>query len=485
MPEAIVAAILFVLCCGQVLAGRRGGWHSAVYYVCVSPLGYFSLWLWGTWSPDRLCAAIAMALWLTKSGSPLIGRRSGFHPYFGYGCWGVAMTALAGLFLPEYSESLPSSAYREWRMWIQLANWVLLLGGGWVIGKAFKHPGTFSRARPIILAIGEILCAYALYQALAYWAGLPTTGIRRPVAGVTSDGFGEQFSAYTLEGRAIFRPGSLIGEAKGLGGACVFWLALILSTGFDGRLGWGKTAELGLVLLTLWLTASTSAWSGAVLVLLLGVYLIGWRRVRRLRVIFGALLLLTLTSAVWLRIGGMSWQGIASEIALRARVRLLDRFAEQGPLGDLAEQVTLEVLKSDPILAFVGTGYGGMSAHIAAALAGTSQLVLFPNNGLLGMVSNFGLVGMLLMLWSLRRGLGVAFLDVRGERGEVGAMAFVGAAALLQCFIFSQPWLLSWAFGFLLAAEFRIRSATEVVPRGCGRGYELRVTAGSRVSCRQ
>jgi len=121
----------------------------------------------------------------------------------------------------------------------------------------------------------------------------------------------------------------------------------------------------------------------------------------------------------------------------------------------LAERVALERLNSKPVLWLLGAGFGGISAYIAEELAGSSRLVLFPNNGLLGMICNFGLVGLAAMLYSFRRGLGVLLRAGHSHPGEARAMAFVGLACLVQCFIFAQAWLLSWAFGFLLAAEFR------------------------------
>jgi hypothetical protein len=484
MSERLVTVLLGAICLGQVWAARRGKWHGAVYYVCVSLLGYFSVWRWCTWSTDRLCAAILVAAWLARGSSAVLDRRAGIHPYLAFASWGVAVTLVAGFFLPEYGAVFSSSAYREWRLWIQLANWVLLAGAGWVIAKTFAHPGAFLRARAVITTVATILCAYALYQAWAYSTGLPTTGIRRPVEGVTAEGTGEQFAAYTLQGQVIFRPGSLIGEPKGLGAACVFWLALVLSNGLNGRLGWRAAAILGLLLLTLWLTGSTSAWAGAMLVLIFGLWLIGRRGAHNLGVVFGTLALLALGAAAWLRVRGMSWQEITFQIVLPVQARFVDRLAEQGPLGETPEQLALDILKSNPSLALFGTGYGGISAHIAAALGGTSQFVLFPNNGLLGMVSNFGFVGLLMMLWSLRRGLRLAWRAKPGQAGEAGAMAFVGSAALLQCLIFSQTWLLSWAFGFLLAAELRARwvSPVSLWVSSSPKGYNFCSIAGTRVS---
>jgi hypothetical protein len=273
---------------------------------------------------------------------------------------------------------------------------------------------------------------------------------------IGADTIGEQFATYTFQGEVVFRPGSLVGEPKGFGAACVFWLSLVLSRAAYGRPGWAAAAQVGLLLLALWFSASTTAWAGTILALVLGVLLLRMSGHAYLaKALPASVLLVVIGAALWLPSSGVSGREMLSYMALRAQVRFTERLTQEGPLPDLAERVALERLNSKPVLWLLGAGFGGISAYIAEELAGSSRLVLFPNNGLLGMICNFGLVGLAAMLYSFRRGLGVLLRAGHSHPGEARAMAFVGLACLVQCFIFAQAWLLSWAFGFLLAAEFR------------------------------
>lgn len=81
-------------------------------------------------------------------------------------------------------------------------------------------------------------------------------------------------------------------------------------------------------------------------------------------------------------------------------------------------------------MAVFGASYGGISAYIAQELGGSSRLILFPNNGLVGMISDFGLVGVLMMFYSLRQGIGMVCNRGLDTRHEARGMAFVGLANL-------------------------------------------------------
>lgn len=448
MAEWAVTAIFICICLGQAWAVHSGMLRGATYYVCVAPLGYFSVWYWATWSPDRACAAILVAAWLIKGRRERLKQPVHFFQVYAY--WGVLITLICGIIWPSMAATLPSSAYRDFRIWIQVANWVALTGAGWIVGKSFAYPGAFARARPVILTVGTILSGYAVYQAFALPVGLPATGIRRPVVSVSAEAGGEQFASYTFAGRRVYRPGSLIGEPKGLGAGCVFWLALTVTCMPFRSAGRLRAAQIGLFVFALWFTASTSAWAGCLALLLLG--LLAFRKVRQSRalwvvaVTFPALIVISQTA---------SKDSFLSRQIEQAKTRSTDRLIHEGPVGDLAERIALDILNSNPILYVFGTGFGGISSYIADKLTTPGQLILFPNNGLLGMICNFGVAGLLMLLLSLSRGLAIVLRAKDCDTDEARALGFVGVVCLTQCLIFGQTWLLSWSFGFLLAAEFR------------------------------
>src|SRR5208282_5377895 len=224
----------------------------------------------------------------------------------------------------------------------------------------------------------------------------------------------------------------------------------------------------GVIATALWLTASTSAWASGLccLGLIATVATVtGSRRSGGMRLPPAALfvlLVLLVAAAGWL-----IYRDTASAI-------LEERWSKrmEDPLSDLPEQLALEVLHERPIFCAFGTGLGGMSFYIAEKMAFGQRVVLFPNNGLLALVCNVGIVGLLLGALAVKNGL-LTLVPGRRANPEARMLAVAGASAAVQCLIFSQTWVMALAFGLLLAAEFRSRQRA-AGPRKSDTGAQAR-----------
>jgi hypothetical protein len=94
-----------------------------------------------------------------------------------------------------------------------------------------------------------------------------------------------------------------------------------------------------------------------------------------------------------------------------------------------------------------------MSFYIAERTNEVQRLILFPNNGLLGIVCNIGVLG----LGVIMSVVVMALSKLRRPRCDAYTrkLCFVGLGVFLQCMIFNQPLFFSIALGFLTAGAAR------------------------------
>lgn len=449
MTEQIIFGVLIALCVGQFVAVIKGRLVAVTYYLCVAPINYFNVWYHGSWDTARLCGAILIV------GLAVKGDRGKADPtprrglFLALAVLGIVVTVVGQFFWPVDAMAAGTPIYGRLRAVLQIINWLITLGVAWQIGRAFTVPGAFQKARTGFLIAALLLCGYGVYQYVALQTGLPTTGIRRPFESTTTSVVQEEFASYTLSGREIFRPGSLIGEPKGLGGACVFWVALILTVYVEGKGTPAINFLMTLVLLALFLTASTSAWFGCLGGFFLA-YLVFLRRGEKglmaaLRVPLLAFMLLLSAAAIF------RWDVVKSTAEDILEARITSRI--ESAVGDLPEEVARKVLAERPHLLVTGTGLGGISFYIAEYLGGNQPFVLFPNNGVLGIICNIGLIGLGLILLMGYRGMKTILKSGARTNLQEQTLVLVGTTVLLQCLIFGAPWQFSVALGFLAAAE--------------------------------
>lgn len=447
MADAIILVCLLVLCLGQVVALFKGRLAAVTYYLCVAPVEYFAVWRFGTWDAARVCGVIVIVgSWLIYPRRARDQRLA--SPFFVLlVLYGVVATLIGWWFWPTDAFAGVSPVYGKLRAVVQIVGWLIMLGMAWNIALAFAEPGSFEKAQPAILLTGVVLCLYAYYQTAASRFDWPATGIRSPVALATGEMTEERTAGYTLAGTSVFRPGSLVGEPKGLGFTCVFWLALVLSRWLTGRVDIRLGVALLVVVGALWLTASTSAWGGALACLGVTAFyglLTGAGETGNRQGLSLAALGVLAACAV-----GVLFLVYREDVADIYEQRWSSRVVD--PLSDAPEKTSLEVLADQPYLALWGTGLGGMSFYIARRSTELEHMIFFPNNGLLGFVCNVGAMGLILLFLSVQDGLLAPFRG-RGPAQAAQALAVVGLAALLQCFIFAGSWLMSAAIGCLLAA---------------------------------
>lgn len=453
MEERVVLAILLLICLGQVRACSRGRLSGVIYYVCVAPMAYFSVWTFGTWEPQVLCGVVLIAWPFLERWCRESNMIPGSHGIFWFVAYTLVATVIASQFWPYEAIAGRSISYGVLRAPVRMIEFVIMLGVAWRIGEALREPGAFRQARAAWLVMAVLLCSYGVYQWKAYEWSLPVTGIRRPANDVTAESGGEQFAAYQFgdSDEYVFRICSLVGEPKHLGGLCVFWICLVAAELLDRERRRIIRAAAFLIPITLWLTASTSAWASAAL----SVCLCGYVLLKSNRFGVGRFLLpLTIIIGMVILVPILPQERL-QQIDNVLQMRFVQRI--ENPFADLPEMLTKEVFYQNPHLMLTGVGLGGISFYIAEK-SGGSDVVLFPNNGVLGLLSDYGLLGILLLLNAMRPGLQVLLSNYDFKDKESVSLATVALGVLIQCLIFPGQLLWSLAIGFSLAAELRRKS---------------------------
>ena len=454
MSEWISWCVLLGLIAGQLFAVTRGRFHAIVFYYCVAPLNYFQIWAWGSWDSSRMCA-----LALISGGVALRWKvpQSGFVvsiPLLALACYGSVVTLVAMPYWPVLVVSGQSAVYAELRGVVQIANWLIMLAMAWHTSIALGEVRCFRKLRSILCLLAVAHCVYAAYQVVAIKYGLPSTGTRRPSVGSTSDLMGEEFAVFVLQGVDVLRPCSFVGEPKSLAAACNVWFALLLSRTIDQRMTYGHGATLVMVVVTLWLTASTSGW--AVFAAIVAIFaLVQCAQPRSLARVIALLVVIAMTGVLAVLLIDPH-STVSNVIGAMFESRWSERIAT--PLGDLPEELAIDILKEAPELALFGCGLGGVSFFIADKLATGAEFILFPNNGLLGIVCNIGCVG--LLIYVLAWWPGLRSIVGKGRGGHVGhrlQYAIVACACVVQVLSFGELYISALGLGLCAALARGIR----------------------------
>lgn len=460
MTDTIIAGILLLLCLGQALSFLLGRVAAVAYFMCASQLAYFSVWFYATWDPFRLCGLILLLGFLLLDRREKVLNRLRKHRFIWLIVYGICATLAGSFFWPTSYVALSSPVYTSLRSLIQIANWCITLGCGWIIGNTLAlGPRSFRRMEHILVVFAVCLSLYALYQYAAYQTGLPHTGTRYTASEFGVESSVESLPAYALAGRVYYRVNALHGEPKHFAAFCVFIAALLFSQLLFEGFRWSRAGALLLCLTALWLTASTAGLIGlAACIGVIALAAVTWqgRLPRRISGLAAAAAgVLTLAAAISQLPGAAEY--VRDDLPAIMQARVFERMeeADQGFAGSWAtmpEQVTFDILKARPRLALFGTGLGGMSYYIAEYIGG-SPFILFPNAGLLGLLANLGAAFLLLLFWVFHRPL--QLLTQRRGAAEVIPLRLLvmGSVVWIQVFIFAGTALLAYGCGFLLAAE--------------------------------
>jgi hypothetical protein len=451
MSDYIITGIIILMAIIQLWTAVRSIPLGVAFYISVAGLNYFSVWLWSSWTLDRICGVI-LILAAYRTQRRLRAKYPGkeLTPLLLYG---IVITLLGMLVWPYDSFVGQSIAYTTLRGPIQILNWIIMLGVARVIADALRTPEDLRLIRRFACVTALTMCLYGIYQFYAIGAGLPTTGIRRPAQGITSEESGEQLSSINSGNVSMARPGALVGEPKNLGGLCVFWLALLGSTLLDRNVTNQKATKkylaiLPLIAFTLFLTTSTSAWAGAVFGALLFLFMaprFGLLRNAQM-VILGVTILTFVVGAAYFVLP--KEQSFVSEINTMMEERSTQRLTAENAVSDMPEVAAISVLKHNPLMLITGAGLGGISFYISKEIGVSSAIILAPNNGILNRVCETGLIGLVLLVLALRRKLG-ALLSGSSSAHAIQT-SFIGIVVLGQCLIFGSPFLFSVALGFIL-----------------------------------
>ncbi len=456
MSEQLITIIFFAICFGQVWALTRSRLTAVIYYICAATLPYFSFWMFVSWDPARVCGSILVlggwALYRRPEGVPQAGSYR-LWIFFGYM---VFLTLAGAMFWPVEAMSGRSAAYGSLRPYVQIFNWSIMVGVAWQIAQALSTRGAFKIARRWLIVLGMLHCTVAIYQVVAFETDLPITGIRRVAVDVGLNADDPHLAMTTIGELPLYRATSFAGEPRGLASASMLWITALFTLYVQGRANRRTHMALLLSLLVLVLTLSTSGWGGFFCCLALMLYFASSHRKSRW---LGAFVVLLLFLGILMAVDSTGL--LPEQISLSSIFE--NRWTERvdDPLTDMPVKETLKVLSAYPQFVLFGTGAGGMSFYIAENLGGR-EVILAATVGWVCILGDLGLAGILLMITAMWGGIRNLLFRWAASDDVSRYMAFMGCVFLCQYMISAGSWMLSCAFGFLLASQFR----SEAMARG-------------------
>jgi hypothetical protein len=410
--SAILAALLFAL--------RRGAAGLLVATVFLIPWFGLQTDIGVTINADRLVAVVLLVALVRRFGP---SAWSVFTPFLLYA---VADTVAQSLSLPaNVVDYAPTKG--QWRWLFQLPMWAVLIVPGAAVAR-FRSWELIRRALVALVASGVILSMMGLFQVAFYYAtGVDLFPIGLLSGTETRSGI---FETDSFMGGSVFRASAVAGEPKHLAYTAVTCL-LVLATDlvFGGVLGLKRKttfAALGVLFAGLLMTFSTQGFvilSLGAVVLLIGALLlrgVSPRAVAMLAAVLAVLLAVT-------RIPGLY------EIVYE---RTVTRIGATGGLEDWNEAVW-EWLKVNPVAWPFGVGLGNVHLHAAEYvpydyLSYMRGSVFVAKAGILRIVSELGIVGMILFLATLVVPLRRLWARARRGSNVAAFMAVCGAAVTCQ-----------------------------------------------------
>lgn len=450
MYERALAIIFIILCIGQIWALRWGRLTAVAYYISVASLQYFSLWMFVTWSPDRVCGLLLILGTLVFYRKPESIYNKSNSLLFVFFAYIVIITLLSSFFWPVSAMRVQSAAYGPLRAYIQIFNWGVVIGSAWQIALALGEKEAFDKIRNWFIGLGTFHCSVALYQVVAYWSHLPVPGIRRVAVGVGLDFNDPQLAIATIGGLGLYRPTSFTGEPRSLAGVSMLWIAALFTLYTEGRISWYGRLCMAISLIVLVLTLSTSGWGGFFCCVASLLYLISRQKGSGL----GGLFILALMLGILLTVDSTGW--LPESVSVKTVFE--DRWSKRlsNPFEDLPVKMTLDILSDNPQVNIWGAGAGGMSFYIANRLGG-SELIYASTVSFVNFIGDLGLVGLFLMLAAMWGGAR-NFLSNRVNCDPTCRnLAFMGFVFLCQYLISAPSYMLATSFGFLLASQFRFQ----------------------------
>ena len=446
MNELFVLAILLLLAFGQVYSLFYGREAAVIYWICVSPLSYFSVWKYVTWDPGRVCGFLLVAGILFLY--PKIKYRPPL-PLVLLSIYGIILTLVMTPFVPIPPAFGRSIAYGMFRPIVQVGSWALMfLIAFEIAGLLTRRPSFFFTLRRVLLVFGVAMTLYGIVQYFAMSAGYETTGIRRAYLEV--GGESEQIAGFVSGDTVVRRVNSFFSEPKHFGQFVLVCLLLLISKMFvsekSNKIVATPSNAFMLLLFAagMWVSYSTSAWGGVFVL----AFFAAW----------GMLTLRGRTSPVLVVFMLFAFVGIYTIMPINSEqvgnimeARTTARIAK-GVFSDRAEQETIAILRDKPELIPCGVGLGNISFFIAERV-GRTDVILTPNSGLLSTLSSIGVVGIMLLIFAALPKLYIYAIGSHRQRDI--AMALVGLVCLTQTFIYPTPWLLTISIAFL-SVDFSI-----------------------------
>ena len=256
MSEIAVYFIFTALVIGQIYFLKKNILFGVIYYICVSPIYYISVWFFITLSLDKICGLVLVIFYFLEGKSFKKIKVNKIILIIFY--YGLFITIINYPFLPIGNIEGRSIFYSQLRSVVQLFNWIIMFSTAYIIGIVFLSTPKISEKLKVVLYFSVSMSFYAFYQVFAFYFNLPFTGIRRPYSEVTG-GF-EQFAMETIGGINIYRANAFLGEPKSFASfllfPIVFGLTYYIFVQKSRKIFWINLVNISAFLLTL----STSAY---------------------------------------------------------------------------------------------------------------------------------------------------------------------------------------------------------------------------------
>ena len=313
--------------------------------------------------------------------------------------------------------------YGEFRWLVQFSQYLITIFLSTIITFRFSDELSRHRLTHFLIIFTFISVAAVLYQYLALFLGLPQIGLTRTTGSV-------QVASFSSHGSRIFRPGGIIGEPKALAATMQLYLVpwIFGCLGFSGF----KKATINYLgyasLLIFILTFSTTGYvtfivTTCVVGLVSGKVKIKRKNLTRFLMFLSVLVL------------GLSILGKWDIVFDLFRARFTERISGFSQQVEDLDQLALSIWYESWNSIFFGLGPGGVSFPMIEILMPSFDYALAPNLGLISILCDVGLLGLLLLLVPL-------FLPILRIKGEWHRLSYNNRAVRMMGITFLLLWLI-------------------------------------------
>lgn len=423
----------------------RGGEWPVIVFIFLAPLSYFSRTLGIGLTPAKVMGLVFIFYILVN---PKVLRHLS-NKYFGgfkyYFLYSIFVTLVMVFFWPDYSIDKQSFLYsKTMRGYVQIFQVVMGIAIIAVFLNSLTTVATLFRMQLTMLYSMIFLSVYGIYVWFAQRLGLPYNPISRP--GLVT-GSRESYLIYaTINGEQLARAYSLSGEPKTLAiNACwgvvlTYFTKAKQATFFKGFRG--ELILIPLFMITLYLTVSTAGYMILPMAIFSAVVIHLWVGQLRGSMIMRFLVLLALV----IPFAYFNNIEIGSKMSDMYETRVEQRLSGEEGLFTFAEDAIIKFWVDQPAMAISGVGLGGSAFYVRKYDTENYAGYVASPRGIVGFVSDSGLIGLFLFLYGLAKSAGPlihASSSASKNRAVYAGILVICGLSLVAIFTVGQ-WQYEW-----------------------------------------